>query len=179
MGCPHLPRRRRGAHDQRRATHSPRDRAPHRDARRRDLVRHLPERRAARSPENRQAMARTEREIVSIHSRMPSTLGTSLLPSVLLLFVTGCADDLLLHPWTSPIDPRGATRAELRLAEGRVLECWKSRSSAVAESEAPDAYVLEFTGNGTRAEEIATFVAQRWSGHKVEVWCPNYPGYGG
>jgi pimeloyl-ACP methyl ester carboxylesterase len=39
--------------------------------------------------------------------------------------------------------------------------------------------LLEFCGNGTRAEDIATYVAHRWNKHPVEVWAVNYPGYGG
>ena len=43
----------------------------------------------------------------------------------------------------------------------------------------PAAYLLEFTGNATRAETIATYLAKRWSHRPVEVWVMNYPGFGG
>jgi pimeloyl-ACP methyl ester carboxylesterase len=43
----------------------------------------------------------------------------------------------------------------------------------------PAAYVLDFTGNGTRAEWIASFLANRWAEIPVDVWVMNYPGYGG
>jgi pimeloyl-ACP methyl ester carboxylesterase len=40
-------------------------------------------------------------------------------------------------------------------------------------------YLLEFTGNATRAEDIAAYVAGRLGGRAVEAWVVNYPGYGG
>jgi len=39
--------------------------------------------------------------------------------------------------------------------------------------------LLEFCGNGTRAEDIAAWVAHRWDAHPIEVWAVNYPGFGG
>src|SRR3954465_9249400 len=120
------------------------------------------------------------REIVSVCSRIRGMLpGVPLLPWAIVLLTTGCADQLLLHPWTEPMDAHGATRFELPIDGGRMVEIWKARSPALAPGETPEAYVLEFTGNGTRAEEIATFVAaNKWKAYKVEAWCVNYPGYG-
>lgn len=119
-------------------------------------------------------------EIVSGRLRIhPVIAGPLFLSQMFLLLVTGCADVALLHPWTTSINPHGATRSELRDSTGRTLEIWTARSPALAPNEPPEAFVLEFTGNGTRAEQIASYVAQRWDRHKVEAWCPNYPGYGG
>lgn len=98
-----------------------------------------------------------------------------------LLGVTlgGCADHLLLHPWRYPLDAHGAERVELPFGTDR-LEVWQAPSAALRETGGePEAYVLEFTGNATRAEDVAVYVAQRWDAHAVEAWTPNYPGFGG
>src|SRR4051812_43730007 len=102
--------------------------------------------------------------------------GLVLLFSV-LVSANGCADRLLLFPSTRPIDAHGAKRRTVDAGEHRMIEIWTARNSN--QPTQPQAYILEFTGNGTRAEEIATFVARRWRAHDVEVWAVNYPGYGG
>jgi len=61
---------------------------------------------------------------------------------------------------------------------GRAIEVWTARPTTIGDRE-PEAFILEFTGNATRAEEIAQYVAQRWQAHPVEAWVMNYPGYGG
>ncbi len=60
----------------------------------------------------------------------------------------------------------------------RQLEIWTARSPGAAHRE-PEAYVLEFCGNASRAEYVATDIAWRWGKHPVEAWVVNYPGYGG
>jgi len=96
---------------------------------------------------------------------------------LLLMTFGGCADKLILHPTTNPIDARGATRIEIPRAGGGIIEAWDARSAG-AQSMAPQVLVLEFTGNGTRAEQIAIYVAGRWGDHPVESWTVNFPGYG-
>src|SRR3982751_1727100 len=89
----------------------------------------------------------------------------------------GCADRLVLAPST---DRRNAGEAvEQRVPfEGGQLQVWTARSPGVGAG-APRAYLLEFCGNGTRAEDIAAYLAKRWGDRPIEVWAVNYPGYGG
>ena len=96
---------------------------------------------------------------------------------VLVGIGTGCADGLILVPPRGAIDARGASRQAVPVGSSFV-EVWTARSAAARESE-PRAFVLEFTGNATRAEQIATFVAARFDEFPVEAWVMNYPGYGG
>ena len=56
------------------------------------------------------------------------------------------------------------------------MEVFVARSPGAQE---PKAFVLEFSGNASRAEWIATSAAQRWGVRPVEVWVMNYPGFGG
>src|SRR5688572_17759990 len=90
----------------------------------------------------------------------------------------GCADRLLLFPSKNPIDAGRAQRFTVD-SDGRLLEIWSARSPAVAVDAEPEAFVLEFGGNATRAEQITQYVADRWARFPVEVWVMNYPGYGG
>jgi len=95
------------------------------------------------------------------------------------LFVTfaGCANTFLLVPSVDQRNALGATSRPIVIGD-QTLEIWTQRSKACGTGE-PKAYVLEFCGNGTRAEDITWFVAERWGKWPVEVWCLNYPGYGG
>jgi hypothetical protein len=99
---------------------------------------------------------------------------------VLIYFVTmtfgGCANTLILRPPPGKIDA-GAAKQLMIPVKDRKLEIWAARSPAVGDGE-PQAFVLEFCGNATRAEQIAQYVAQRWRNHPVETWVMNYPGYG-
>jgi pimeloyl-ACP methyl ester carboxylesterase len=92
----------------------------------------------------------------------------------------GCADRLLLLPSTRAIDPAGAERQTIPF-DGGVLECWVARSPGASREAGaePRAYLVEFCGNATRAETIASFVAKRWGERSIEVWAMNYPGFGG
>ena len=103
-----------------------------------------------------------------------------LLVPLYALIVTfgGCANRMLLHPSRHAIDAGNAVRLTFA-HNGRQLEIWSARSPALAGDAEPRAYVLEFCGNATRAEEITQFVAERWGKHPVEVWVMNYPGFGG
>src|SRR6266542_2608938 len=96
---------------------------------------------------------------------------------VLVMTFGGCADRLILWSSRNPIDPQGAQR-EMLSVDGKSVEIWRARSK-VADPAEPSAFVLEFCGNATRAEEIACYVADRWARFNVEAWVMNYPGYGG
>jgi hypothetical protein len=96
---------------------------------------------------------------------------------LLVMSFGGCGDKLLLHPSTNAVDARGATRIDIPRPGGGIIEAWDARSAG-AQSAAPQAVVLEFTGNGTRAEQVAIYVASRWGDHAVESWTVNFPGYG-
>jgi len=102
----------------------------------------------------------------------------AILASLYLIVMTfgGCADRLILHASTDPIDAGPAVRQTFDY-DGRKIEVWTARSPS-ADSRSPEAFVLEFCGNATRAEQIAQFVADRWKAHAVEAWVMNYPGYG-
>ena len=101
----------------------------------------------------------------------------SILPYLALIGLGGCADKLILHPSTTTIDAGGATALEIPRPGGGMIEVWKARSPGT-QSRSPAAFVLEFTGNETRAEQVAIYVAGRWGNHAVESWTVNYPGYG-
>lgn len=93
----------------------------------------------------------------------------------LVVFSCGCADSLLLHPSRDAFaDVVGIERREIAFSGG-VLETWIARSR---ENVAPDAYVLAFDGNASRAEACARRVAALLDDRAVEVWAVNYPGYG-
>src|SRR5215204_2143993 len=94
---------------------------------------------------------------------------------LLLISMGGCADRLLLFPSSRVIDAQGAVRIVVKPG----VEVWTDRSPAAREAGTVDAYVLEFTGNATRAEEVTRYIAGRWQPHRVEVWVMNYPGFGG
>ncbi len=61
--------------------------------------------------------------------------------------------------------------------DSRSIEVLTARSRGAVSRE-PMAFVLEFCGNATRAEQITRYVADRWGVRPVEVWVMNYPGYG-
>jgi pimeloyl-ACP methyl ester carboxylesterase len=121
--------------------------------------------------------------IVIAHNanRMPRAMRR--LPAVLVLPLVAAScgpalDRLVLRPPPGAIDAGPATRQVID-AGGRELEIWIARSPAMIHGEQPDAYVLEFCGNATRAEQIAQYVAGRWKAFPIEAWVVNYPGYGG
>src|SRR5437764_3471308 len=93
---------------------------------------------------------------------------------LLVMTFGGCADRLILWSSRNPIDPQGAQR-ELISVDGKAVEVWRARSK-LDDLAKPRAFVLEFCGNATRAEEIACYVADRWARFNVEAWVMNYPG---
>src|SRR5712691_711710 len=101
-----------------------------------------------------------------------------LLGYTLLMLFGGCANKLILFPSRQPIDARTAHRVLVGNSPGRNLETWVDRSPGAARAE-PMAYVIEFTGNATRAEQVASYAAARWENRPIESWMVNYPGYGG
>src|SRR5947209_3170180 len=112
--------------------------------------------------------------------RRVKRVGAALL--VVYLMVISCgqpADRMILFPPKGHIDAGPAAHRVVIRPQGRDLEIWTARSPALAPDDEPQAYVLEFTGNATRAEQIARYVADRWKNHPVEAWVMNYPGYGG
>jgi pimeloyl-ACP methyl ester carboxylesterase len=115
---------------------------------------------------------RSDHPIVSVTMLAVRLIVLALLPGII-----GCADQLLLHPSTDPVDAMGAKRREVALGNRRI-EMWVARSPGCART-APRAFALVFVGNASRAEWAATPTAQFWKNHPIEVWAVNYPGYGG
>ncbi len=95
----------------------------------------------------------------------------------LFVYFKGCASSFLLFPSTQHINPLGATSRPVQIGTN-TLDIWTARSKACGIDD-PKAFVLAFCGNGTRAEDITWYIAERWRRRPVEVWCMNYPGYGG
>jgi hypothetical protein len=91
----------------------------------------------------------------------------------------GCASKLILYPSRQPIDPQTARRVLIPTGPGRVVEAWVDRSPGAGRGREPRAYVIEFTGNATRAEQVASYAAARWGERPIECWTVNFPGYGG
>src|SRR5262245_54322082 len=96
---------------------------------------------------------------------------------VLVMTFGRCAETFLLHPSTQPLDPGGA-RQQFIEQRGRKIEIYTARAKGVEQSSEPRAFLLEFTGNATRAEQITSYIANRWSQRPIEVWVMNYPGFG-
>jgi fermentation-respiration switch protein FrsA (DUF1100 family) len=82
----------------------------------------------------------------------------------------------LLYPSRHRIDPAGAIQRDI-VIDNAVLSIWVARSRGCAGRE-PAIFVLELSGNGSRAERFTARAAQRWGHHPVEVWGLNYPGFG-
>ncbi|HEV7300249.1 MAG TPA: alpha/beta fold hydrolase [Tepidisphaeraceae bacterium] len=104
-------------------------------------------------------------------------IALALLTVYALTMLFGCpADRLLLYPRPSA---ESVFDASPRMVDfnGGTLEVFVARSPGTTRSE-PVAFMLEFTGNATRAEDIAGWVASRWGERPVETWVMNYPGYG-
>lgn len=91
-----------------------------------------------------------------------------------LLAIGGCADSLLLHPRTHVPTPPGAEISRIPFRDGS-LEVLRRRADP---ARPPRAYVLEFCGNATVAQDVVVATAHRWRALNAEVWSLNYPGYG-
>lgn len=90
--------------------------------------------------------------------------------------LNGCADQFILFPTTHPEHAPGAERELVAFQRGRI-EVLRARSPGAID-QTPQAFVLAFNGNASRAEWIAAPLAAEWGGKPVEVWAVNYPGYG-
>jgi Alpha/beta hydrolase family len=111
-------------------------------------------------------------------------LGIAMIPAqhrialaAILLFITGCGDTLLLHPTTHHFDALGAQRLTFE-HNGKRIEIYSALSPGAIAAGAPEAYMLYFPGNASRAESSATPLAKFWGARPVEVWAMNYPGFG-
>jgi hypothetical protein len=96
----------------------------------------------------------------------------------LFMLFGGCANKFILFPSREPLDAQTARRILIPTGPDRAVEVWVDRSPGAAKTD-PLAYIIEFTGNATRAEQVATYVAHRWGERPIESWMVNYPGYGG
>lgn len=122
-------------------------------------------------PENRPMQ--TARRI----QRRRRFLRAVVLYAVAVMVLLGCADRLILFPSREAIYIPGAQRLQIAGPAGP-LEIWTLRSRA-CKGQPPQAYIIEFVGNASRAEYTAEYVADEWADLPVEVWSMNYPGYGG
>jgi uncharacterized protein len=93
-----------------------------------------------------------------------------------LMMLGGCADQFLLHPSRHPIPFKSSERFEVPINGGSIDICKARWPQDVVEQ--PQAFVLVFTGNATRAEQVAEPAAHRWRGAHAQIWAMNYPGFG-
>jgi pimeloyl-ACP methyl ester carboxylesterase len=107
--------------------------------------------------------------------RIPIAL---LLVYALVICFGGLRDKLILHPRTGAIRVVGAQSIRFARSDGGTTDAFVARSPGCRDRQ-PQAFVLEFTGNGSRAEEAAAAVAFLWQDRPVEAITVNYPGYGG
>jgi pimeloyl-ACP methyl ester carboxylesterase len=89
----------------------------------------------------------------------------------------GCADRLMLYPSSEPIDLAGATRLEVPVAGRTPIEAFILQVNVPAGQE-PEAFLLVLDGNGGRGELAVAWGRAAAGNRAVEVWSPNYPGYG-
>jgi pimeloyl-ACP methyl ester carboxylesterase len=107
-----------------------------------------------------------------------SALRVLVVYGVVAMILAGCADRLILFPSREQVGVPGGKRVEVPGPQGAVVEVWTMRSAG-AMSREPEAFVLEFVGNASRAEWCVPLTAQLCGQRPVEVWTVNYPGYGG
>jgi hypothetical protein len=108
--------------------------------------------------------------------RRLSFWGTAVLTYVVVFWIVGCADSLILHPSREPIDPLGARLGWIETPTGKV-QTWTVLTDA-ARRQGAEAFVLECIPNAGRAEYAWAGAAQ-WADLPVEYVAFNYPGYGG
>lgn len=96
---------------------------------------------------------------------------------VLMFTLGGCAigDGVLMFPDRSVMSVENAARVNVPWRFGS-LELWGVVN--FDDGGEPDAYVLHFTGNGTRAEEVVVPMLDKFADTRVELWVLNYPGFG-
>jgi uncharacterized protein len=91
-------------------------------------------------------------------------------------YMLNAADRLLLIPKRAAILLSEATHRPVAFDQGSIdVLVTQNREARLSE---PTAFVLEFVGNATQADEVAEVTATEWRPHAVEVWSVNYPGYG-
>lgn len=87
--------------------------------------------------------------------------------------ISRITDRLVLHPSRDPL-PLEDKIAELMPYGQHKLEVLKMRFG----SGEPQAYILKFGGNGSRAERAEAHPGEIWPHLNAEIWAVNYPGYG-
>jgi uncharacterized protein len=108
------------------------------------------------------------------------------LVALLLGYVMHVTDRLILFPTTHSIPTRATSRLlqtndsaiEVFIARAPRAGDVAKRAGSHGEGAEPACFVLEFTGNATRAEHVAEESAWVWREQKAEIWAVNYPGYG-
>jgi hypothetical protein len=106
--------------------------------------------------------------------RIPAIL---LVAYLLLISCAGLRDKMVLHPDTRPLHAEGAQEITFKRSDGGTTSGFIAFSPGCADN-TPEAFVLDFCGNGTRAEMVAAAIAWRWQNRPVEAITVNYPGYG-
>jgi pimeloyl-ACP methyl ester carboxylesterase len=108
--------------------------------------------------------------------------------SVLMVLVGAFANQLLLHPTRYPIDTAG--KPVMVSTPNGAFQLWAIRSDGAPplgpaihnhieiKSPEPEAYVLGFIGNGSRAEMECENFVRDFSQHTVLLYVMNYPGFG-
>jgi pimeloyl-ACP methyl ester carboxylesterase len=84
-------------------------------------------------------------------------------------------DRMVLRPTRHPIEHPSLRREVLKFAD-HDLECFVQRN--YVGDQLPDLLVLKFPGTAGRAERSSPFPLAIMSGHRVESWTWNPPGYG-
>lgn len=87
--------------------------------------------------------------------------------------ISRITDRLVLNPSRDPL-PLEDKIAELMPYGRHKLEVLKMRFGV----DEPQAYILKFGGNGSRAERAESHPGEIWPHLNAEVWAVNYPGYG-
>ncbi len=94
-----------------------------------------------------------------------------------ILLVSIFPDRVVLFPSRYAINPPLMSREVVAAPSGNLDVCVMRTPQAILANQ-PDAYVLAFNGNGSRAENELIRLMPMWDEHAVEIWAMNYPGYG-
>jgi len=94
-----------------------------------------------------------------------------------ILLVSIFPDRVVLFPSHYAINHPLMSRETVAGPSGNLDVCVMRTPQAVISNE-PQAYVLAFNGNGSRAENELIRLLPMWDEHAVEIWAVNYPGYG-
>ncbi len=94
---------------------------------------------------------------------------------LIILNAGGCANSLLLWPPHGRlVTPSKSSSVSIPLQQGQL----EILTQVTDEPSLSDAYVLEFCGNATPAQDVIHETAHRWRNAATEVWVVNYPGFG-